>query len=177
MYVGQTSQSLRQRLVYRISSQPFQIRLNFNVHVFQAKAMTYPSWITEIEQALITTFEPAFNKCGKHRKGRRQKGNYLPARDIHFDLDAVMNVINNHPRRVIEIEYAHGRPYPVLDWDITTGKTGPCPFCDKRHIHGVGGNGGHRTPHCGGDDIIFRELVVDGERIEQFFGYILRPKK
>ena len=39
-----------------------------------------------------------------------------------------------------------GKLYLLLLQDPVTGRTEPCPFCGKRHIHGK--TPGHRSQHC-----------------------------
>lgn len=72
-----------------------------------------------------------------------------------------------------EYELLNGRPYAVLYRENENEKTEICPFCGKRHIHGIGD--GHRTAHCADGS---KEITAeDGTVLTQDHGYILRTEK
>lgn len=72
-----------------------------------------------------------------------------------------------------EYELLNGRPRAVLYRENENAKTEICPFCGKRHIHGIGD--GHRTAHCtdGSKEI----TAEDGTVLTKDHDYILRTKK
>lgn len=75
--------------------------------------------------------------------------------------------------RDIEYELLNGRPYAVLYRKNENEKTEICPFCGKRHIHGI--RDGHRTAHCTDGS---KEITADdGTVLTQDHGYILRTKR
>jgi hypothetical protein len=86
-----------------------------------------------------------------------------------------MPEVFEYMRRVRDIEYEllNGRPYAVLYRKDENEKIEICPFCGKRHVHGIGD--GHRTAHCidGSKEI----TADDGTVLTQDSGYILRTKK
>lgn len=72
--------------------------------------------------------------------------------------------------RAVEFVVEDGRPYAVLVRNAVESPTSPCPFCGKRHIHGVGD--GHRIAHC--TKVVRPEIrTSDGTTLRQSHGYII----
>lgn len=80
-------------------------------------------------------------------------------------------------RRNLQFEQSVGINYLVLWRDTENSETDVCPFCLKRHKHGIGD--GHRVSHC---DIhspkFLKELVIPEHGISVFQkdGYIVRTR-
>ncbi len=72
-------------------------------------------------------------------------------------------------------EWDDGRSFLVLHFlDGYSGRTEPCPFCGKNHLHGKGE--GHRMCHCAIPD---RNMSFQNSRGETFTlknGYILKKR-
>jgi len=71
-----------------------------------------------------------------------------------------------------EYEPDGARAYAVLWRDTQKSKTDPCPFCGKRHTHGLGD--GHRVAHC--VDGNNQAKAKDGTILEKEHGYIIRTR-
>lgn len=70
-----------------------------------------------------------------------------------------------------------GKTFVVLEWNIKNGKTAPCPFCGRRHNHGIGdGLGqGHCISHC---PLVDKEFTFQNGKGQTFTcsdGYVLSP--
>lgn len=75
----------------------------------------------------------------------------------------------------IPYEKDGSRTYAIIWRDEENSGTDFCPFCGKRHYHGIGD--GHRVHHChDGEEQI---KTFDGTILYQDHGYIIktRPKK
>lgn len=175
VYVGQTSRSMRARLREHLGKWCFKLRLENTVHLFQSVLPIYQSDLERIETALIQVFGPEWNNRDKPRAGMKGKGRHLPAKELLFDLELASLAIRAVKPRFLEAEHSTaGYAYLVLRFDLATGKTELCPFCDQRHVHGIG-SGGHRSPHC--YKVIRESLIVQGVTVKQENGYILQPAK
>lgn len=71
-----------------------------------------------------------------------------------------------------DYEIHDGLAYAVLWRDKERSLTDPCPFCGKRHQHGL--TDGHRGIHCHKGSIM--ALSRDGTILLQERGYILRTR-
>ena len=71
-----------------------------------------------------------------------------------------------------EYESEDNHSWAILWRDTEKSKTDHCPFCGKRHIHGIGD--GHRVAHCmHGVDTIHAK---DGTILHKDKGYIVRTR-
>jgi len=173
VYVGQTSKTPRSRLRQHLGRWCFQIRLQSMVHLYQAASPIYQSDLDRTEVALIQAFGPEWNNKDRPRAGMKCRGRHLPAKNILFDENLAFSSIRGVAPRILEAEYkSPDHSYLILRFNPETGRTEPCPFCDQRHIHGIG-SGGHKSPHC--YKVIREGLIIQGVTVKQESGYILHP--
>src|SRR5205823_5700827 len=67
-------------------------------------------------------------------------------------------------------------PSPIAGMvNVLTTETTPCPFCRKKHIHGIGD--GHRVPHCADRKKKPAATLSDGISVYHQDGYIIRTRK
>ncbi|MFL6210227.1 MAG: GIY-YIG nuclease family protein [Pyrinomonadaceae bacterium] len=72
-----------------------------------------------------------------------------------------------------EYEVIGLRAYAVLRRDTEESATDSCPFCGRKHIHGIGD--GHRVVHCSSVDA--REKIDAGNlTLRQSDGYIIKTR-
>lgn len=74
----------------------------------------------------------------------------------------------------IETINYEGKEYVVLTRKTDNDKTIPCPFCKKRHTHGIGD--GHRIVHCSTRDKIYTR-PSDGKIFNQDDGYFIKTEQ
>lgn len=84
-------------------------------------------------------------------------------------------------RSTVEYENDDGWSFAVLWRDSEQSQTDVCPFCSKRHFHGVGD--GHRSAHCekvwqkNGEKIKSEVSAEDGTVLKQQDGYIIKTRR
>lgn len=105
-------------------------------------------------------------------------------REIHKRLSAYrMNgewfqpcaeVMHYIARLGVDVEYIRDidRAFAIIWRDIPGMATDPCPFCFKRHTHGLGD--GHRVAHCGLKEPV--TIKVGSVTLCSSDGYILRTR-
>ncbi len=119
--------------------------------------------------AVIPGGSPLESKIHRDLKDFKRSGEWFnPTTEV---LDYIQNI------QFAEYEMLNGVPYAVLwrDSPVVLGetRTGPCPFCGKGHLHGVGD--GHRAPHCPGEKNKTAR-AKDGTVLKQKKGYIIRTR-
>lgn len=97
-----------------------------------------------------------------------------PNGEWFYNNEYVWKYLNTLSTVEPETEWIGDTEYLVLKRDTEKSKTENCPFCGKRHVHGIGD--GHRLAHCSTDDKLFKRKS-DGKCFEQSKGYVIKTIK
>jgi len=102
------------------------------------------------------------------RNRNRKDGEWFERNDVVFKYLNELSPVQP------KTEWLNGYEYIVLWRETEKSPTDFCPFCGKRHTHGLGD--GHRIEHCAfGNETFTRKS--DGKIFEKNKGYIVRTKK
>lgn len=114
--------------------------------------------------AVIPGVHSLENKIHKDLRGYNIHGEWFrPDKEV---IEYIKNI------QVVEYEKEGEQSWAVLRRDTENSKTGYCPFCGKRHIHGLGD--GHRVAHCiSGNNEAYAK---DGTVLYKERGYIIRTR-